>query len=193
MRAALRHHPAGSGRPTPPAAGLRAAAVLLLLDPRSAAGSPSEDLPLLFIRRGPALTHHPGQVAFPGGAVADGDGSLAATALRETQEEVGIDPGQVAVLGQLSPRPIGVSAFVVTPVVGVLRRQLTPRPDGVEVVSCFWLPLAALLERPPQVEMRTRPDGERTLAPRFELRGHTVWGGTARILHDLLELVRAEL
>ncbi len=185
LRRALRSLPIDRGRPALPPAGLRAAAVLMAVNPWS------DGAPLLFIERGPGLRHHPGQVAFPGGAVAAGDRSLAATALREAEEEIGIDPRSIRLIGQLPPRTTHVSGFQVTAVVGVARRPLAPVPDGVEVAGWFDLPLTALLALPPLAEVRTLPGGERVPAFRYELQGHTVWGATADILHTLLERVRA--
>ncbi len=129
-------------------------------------------------------------MAFPGGSQAAGDASLAATALRETEEEVGVAPGTVRLVGQLDPVPTQGSGFLVTPVVGLAQRTVRPRPDGVEVASWFSLPLAALLAHRPEVEARPLADGASSLLYRYELEGHTVWGASARILHELLERIR---
>jgi len=184
LERALRDRPIDLARPPPPPPGRRAAAVLLVVDPFASG------LPLLFIQRGSQLSHHPGQVAFPGGAVTADDRTLADTALREAQEEVGVEPRTLRLLGQLPTRPTHVSGFLVTPVVAAGTRRLHPRPDGVEVTRCFGLRLDELLAAAPG-ERGEPVDGAAAAHPRYQLHGHTVWGVTAGILRDLLERVRA--
>ena len=137
---------------------------------------------MVLTRRAAHLVLHPGEISFPGGWVQEGEGVVAA-ALREAEEEVGLSPSLVQVVGWLEPVSPKTSAAVVTPVVGVLagRPSLTPDPHEVEAV--FDVSLATLLERG-----RLEWWGDRTMYF-FDLGEDTVWGMTARVLHTLLSAV----
>lgn len=130
------------------------------------------------------LRSHSGQVSFPGGRREDGDRSLTATAIRESQEEVGIDPAGVEVIGYLDDYPT-VTRFLVTPVVAVVRRPAPYVPDPSEVAEVFELPLERVLNAERfRRKVFTR---EGMNVPFFELRhaGHRVWGATAGMLWNL--------
>ncbi|WP_230207741.1 CoA pyrophosphatase [Microlunatus sp. Gsoil 973] len=121
-----------------PAAG-RPAGVLVLF------GEDRRGPDLLFIERAASLRSHPGQVAFPGGGLEDGDADLVAAALREAAEETGLDPSGVEVFGEMSPLDLEVSGFQVTPVLGWWR-QTTPVAvvDPGEVAAVRRVPIADL-------------------------------------------------
>jgi len=167
--------------------GLRQSAGLLLLYPRE--GSPTV---LLTLRRAD-LPQHAGQVSLPGGAAEPGE-TLVDTALRESREEVGVDPAAVRVLGPLSPLHIPVSGFALHPFVGLSDRRPGLRPDVREVQRILEIPLDALLD-PGHVAVETRTLGGRSYqVPFIHLDGEKVWGATAMILAEFLALlgVRAE-
>jgi len=164
-----------------PPPGKREAAVLMLFDPAGAG------LPLLFVRRADHLRLHAGQIAFPGGSHEPGDRDAVATALREAGEEVGLDPGDVEIIGALPARLTNRSDLWLTPVAGLQRRPFTIHGDGHEVAEWFWLPLEGLMAAAHRVE-RWGPEGTEPRPVHFyELQGRTVWGVTGRIVHDLLE------
>ncbi|MGH2603924.1 MAG: NUDIX hydrolase [Dehalococcoidia bacterium] len=168
------------------APGMKAAAVLALLY-----HDQGEDRVLLTVRTD-RVEHHKGQISFPGGAVHDADENLSVTALRETWEEVGIRPEDVEIIGRLDDM-VTISNFLVAPYVGVLSR--TPYefiPSELEVAEVIEPPLAALLDDA-SLEMEARDlDGQVRYSPAYHWNGHRIWGATARMLHDLLALLRAE-
>ena len=148
---------------------------------------------LVLTRRSTNLPSHQGQVAFPGGKVHEGETSEAG-ALREAHEEVGIPPEDVDVVGALEELATVASQFVLAPFVGVLpaRPVLTPNPS--EVARVFDVQVAELMDADVYYEERWDLPGmgERPMHF-FDIAGETVWGATARILHDLLVLVAGSL
>ncbi|BDP41862.1 coenzyme A pyrophosphatase [Deinococcus aetherius] len=154
----------------------RRAAVLVALtrepDPR-----------VLLTVRSSELPTHRGQISFPGGSLEPGETPVQG-ALREAQEEVGLDPASVGVLGELDDvfTPIG---FHVTPVLA--RIPPAPRLSASAEVAQIITPTLGELRAVPVIrELRTLPGGERVPLYRYPWRGHDIWGMTARVLHDLL-------
>jgi 8-oxo-dGTP pyrophosphatase MutT (NUDIX family) len=144
---------------------------------------------VILTRRAAHLRSHTGEVSFPGGRLEPEESPLTA-ALREAAEEVGLDPGAVEILGQLEPLATLSSRSGITPFVGVLaaRPVLTPNPHEVE--HAFDVSLAELLD--PAVYREERwdtPWADDRPVHFFDLPDDIVWGATARILHQLLELV----
>lgn len=171
------------------AATFRKAAVLMLfgaLDSIPAASEKplaSADLDVLLIERAATLNNHPGQVAFPGGGVDPDDASVAAAALREAEEETGLDPLGVEVLGTLPEIPLSVSNFMVTPVVGWWARQ-TPVDvvDYGESAQVFRVPVRDLLDPDNRYTAVLARDGHSYRGPAFVVNEVVVWGFTAGIL-----------
>jgi len=144
---------------------------------------------LLFIRRTEFEgDHHSGQVAFPGGRGERGDRDAIATALREAQEEIGLNPNQVSYLGKMRPMHT-VSNFLVTPVVGEIPWPLHLTPDPVEVARVFSIPLAWLAD-PRNRRVRTWPSLDHPQARDVvfydEFDQELLWGVSARITVDFL-------
>jgi 8-oxo-dGTP pyrophosphatase MutT (NUDIX family) len=134
------------------------------------------------------LKKHPGQISFPGGKWEQEDVDFIATALRETQEEVGVDALQVQVIGALSPLIIPFSAYKVHPVVGYLPTLPTLVHQESEVHQTLIVPLSELLN--PQ-NKKTGDFGSSSRnkvleAPFFQFQGHRIWGATAMMLSELL-------
>lgn len=143
-----------------------------------------EESVLLTIRAA-HLTSHAGQVSFPGGRIDPGDASPEAAALREAWEEIGLDPGQVEVLGRLPGRETTTGYFV-TPVIGRVPRDVSLTPALDEVAEIFLLPLAVV--RDPKAPQRRRvklPNDEWREFWVWPHPKHHIWGATAAILLDL--------
>jgi 8-oxo-dGTP pyrophosphatase MutT (NUDIX family) len=146
---------------------------------------------LTFIRRASTLRAHSGEIAFPGGATDVNDVSPIVTALREAQEEIGLDSSRVEVLGIMPPVFTVVSNFLITPVVaylpegpGILQLQMS------EVAEVILLPLQGLAD--PAIyhtEQWMRDDVPHTVYF-FDYGSYHIWGATARMLKILLELLR---
>ena len=164
----------------PPDRKLRAAAVLVAVceGPRG----PS----VLLTKRASGLKHHPGQIAFPGGKIDADDASPEAAALREAQEEVGLDPALVRVLGQLAAHET-VTGYTVTPILAHIAASFTPRPEVGEVEEVFCVPLAHLANVAHfRVERRMwRGQWRRDYAVPYG--PYYIWGATARMLRGLAE------
>jgi 8-oxo-dGTP pyrophosphatase MutT (NUDIX family) len=162
----------------------RAAAVLVPIVTRA------DGLSILFTRRTEHLAQHAGQISFPGGGVDPGDRDAVATALRETQEEVGIDPVQVRPFGYLDCLET-VSGFCVTPVVAELDANYRATPNPQEVAEVFEVPLVFFLDpanlRRRRVDYRGRP---RDIFE-FLHDGKNIWGVTAAILVSLVRRMEA--
>lgn len=143
---------------------------------------------LLLIERSADLRKHPGQVAFPGGSLDDTDASLEAAAVREANEEVGIDPATVRIVAKLPAIFIPVSEFVVTPVLAWWEHPHEVRPvDTAEVARVALVPVAELADPANRFRV-THPSG--WLGPGFSVPsadGLFVWGFTAGLVDRLLE------
>lgn len=141
---------------------------------------------LLFIRRASnERDRHSGQVAFPGGAYEHCDGSLQATALRETKEEIGLNTGRIQLLGQLDPY-LTISHFRVTPVVGIVQWPSPLSLQPAEVARAFLVPLSWLRDRR-NFTLRARREMDPQSARRHPIivfepyDGEVLWGATARM------------
>lgn len=139
---------------------------------------------ILFTRRAMHLTQHPGQASFPGGAAEEFDDSAVSTALREAEEEVGINPGSVTPLGFLD-RFDSISDYRVLPVVGLVKAPHEWKIDKKEVAEVFTIPLEVVLDRNRYIE-RSVSGGDRDfILHSIEWEGHEVWGLTAAMLINL--------
>jgi 8-oxo-dGTP pyrophosphatase MutT (NUDIX family) len=139
---------------------------------------------LLFTRRAERMLSHQGQVSFPGGACDEGEAVPEQTALREAQEEVGIRPQDVRLLGRLTSL-ITISSYRVTPVVGVIPWPYVFRVQNTEVARVFTIPLAWLAEAQNRWEF-SFPGRPQTLIAYHPYDGELLWGATARITLDFL-------
>lgn len=148
------------------------------------------DWHLLFTVRTDTVETHRGQVSFPGGRVEPADPDPVAAALREAREEIGLNPGQVQVLGSLDPL-LTVTQYLITPVAGVISWPIPLHPDPAEVAEIFHVPLAWLAD-PANREVRARQPlaGGRQIPVIYfhPYQGKTIWGASARLTLDLLRL-----
>lgn len=162
---------------------LRHAAVLIPLVSRP------EGVQVLLTQRTSHLKGHAGQISFPGGGVEQGDRDRASTALRETEEEIGIARDRIEVLGALPDYALS-SGYLVTPVVGWIEPPYAIQPDPYEVQDVFEIPLRHFLEPANFQRRRYEHDGlvRRYLAAPYE--GRYVWGATAGMLYFFFQLLR---
>jgi 8-oxo-dGTP pyrophosphatase MutT (NUDIX family) len=164
------------------AGGLREAAVLVPLFQKG-----GEEYVLLTRRRSD-LRHHAGQISFPGGRVDPDDADSLAAALREAEEEVGLDPARVEVLGCLSEALVIVTGFRLTPWVGFVPYPYPYAPHPGEVDEILEVPLEAL-SRPGVHRTETREAyGMLHEVHFYDLERDTIWGATARVLTELISL-----
>jgi 8-oxo-dGTP pyrophosphatase MutT (NUDIX family) len=146
-----------------------------------------EDPGLIFTERRADMRRHAGEISFPGGRADEGDADLAATALREAQEEIALDPAAVQLRGALPPTSTFVTGYRIHPFVGEVANPaelgLEPNPTEVETVLTF--SLKALREN---YEMRRLVRRETAFhTPTYMVGEQMIWGATARILGDLLD------
>jgi len=164
----------------PPGRQLRAAAVLVAVLPGQQG--------VLLTKRSSHLKHHPGQIAFPGGKLDATDASLEACALRESQEEVGLSPDSVQILGRL-PQHETVTGFLITPILAFVSQPFAPVPEQGEVDEVFNVPLAHLTDlRHYAIESR-RWQGQIRRYYAVPWGPYYIWGATARILRGMAERV----
>jgi 8-oxo-dGTP pyrophosphatase MutT (NUDIX family) len=147
-----------------------------------------DELRLLLTRRTERVLHHRGQISFPGGERHPGE-SIEATALRETEEELGLDLRLVKILGKLTPLYVPSSNFCIYPTVAFLPVPPDPRPQADEVDEVIEVPIAQLAH-PGCRRRESRELHERQVTvPFYEFHGHKIWGATAMILAELLALL----
>ncbi|WP_295033504.1 CoA pyrophosphatase [uncultured Microbacterium sp.] len=157
-------------------------------DADSAATTVPADLDVLLQRRAATLSSHPGQVSFPGGRREPDDADAAATALREAQEETGLDPVGVEVLATLPALPLAVSNFLVTPVLGWWRSpSRVAAVDHAETVEVFRVPVATLLDPATRYTSTLTRGGMTFRGPAFDVDGTIVWGFTAMVLDAVFD------
>ncbi len=145
---------------------------------------------LIFTERRADLRRHAGEISFPGGRRDEGDADLAATALREAHEEIGLDPSVVEIGEELPPTATFVTGYRIHPFVGRIPHPgglgLRPNPAEVETVLTFSLDV---LRESYEIRRLVRR-GVPIHTPTYEVEGHLIWGATARILGDFLEQVQ---
>lgn len=143
---------------------------------------------LVLTQRTETVNSHKGQIAFPGGRVDPRDSGPMAAALRESHEEIGIEPGHVRILGQLDQVTAG-SNYLVTPFVGVIPFPYEFRLNPAETTAVFSVPVSALLD-PERFRVERRPylSSQRYPIYHFHYQGWDIWGATARIITQLLEI-----
>lgn len=181
VQAARTIRPEQLSRFLPPEGGGRESAVLILI------GEGPHGPDVLLIERSAHLSSHAGQPAFPGGALDPEDDGPVAAALREAQEETGLDPAGVEVLATLPSLWLPPSGFVVTPVLGWWESPSEVSPvDLGEVAAVVRVPISELVDPANRLNLRHPASG--WIGPAFEVQGLLVWGFTAGLLARLLEV-----
>lgn len=147
---------------------------------------------VLFTRRTDTVEHHKGQISLPGGAEDPRDLDTQTTALRETEEELGIAPQDVKVIGALDDVPTFVSGFVITPFVGIIPHPYPLRVSPVEIAEVLFVPLSVFRD-PAKMRVKERDrEGERVKVYVYHHGPHEIWGATARIMKGFIDAVFEE-
>ena len=144
---------------------------------------------LVFAKRTERVNAHKGQISFPGGRLDPGDPDPLSAALRECEEEIGLPAAAVDPLGALDDTETIATRFVITPWVGFVREPVTWRPDGEEIEMVIEVPVAALLDPAALRVEHWERDGVRRPVLFYDYRGETIWGATARILKQYLDVL----
>lgn len=142
----------------------------------------------MFTKRTLKVKEHKGQISFPGGAYHDGDGTLVNTALRECAEEIGLMAEEVEVLGELDDTISRTSNFSITPFVALIPWPYQFRMDEGEVEELIEVPISALLDRGCQHQKTEIIDSEAVTSYFYHYQGRVIWGATARILKQFLDI-----
>jgi 8-oxo-dGTP pyrophosphatase MutT (NUDIX family) len=149
------------------------------------------DYGMLFTKRSDTVYHHRGQISFPGGGHEPQDASLQHTALRESAEEIGLQPDDVRVLGQLDDLLTSNSNYLVRPFVGVIPYPYAFTLDQRETASLIEVPLAFLQANNPPAEEVREHEGRLVRSFFFDYEDHVIWGATAKIVKQFLALIEA--
>ena len=144
---------------------------------------------ILFSRRTRNLTSHQGQISFPGGTREPGDANLLATALREAEEEIGLRPGDVTVIGELDDCITTTSNYIITPFVVSVPWPYRFRIQRAEIEELIYVPLETLRDARCQRPETEEIDGRATAVTSYLYRGDIIWGATARILTQFLDIM----
>lgn len=167
------------------APGIKPAAVFVPLIPRETGIS------VLFTRRASHLYHHAGQISFPGGRIEASDPDPVHAALRETHEEIGVDPSYVQLIGT-QPAFLTTTQYSMTPVVGVLRPGYTLVPNANEVAEIFEVPLSVLMDpRLHRLHRVSVPTGAARHYFSITWQSHFIWGATAALIRNLYHQLAA--
>ena len=162
-----------------------AAAVLVALVDRP------EGLGVLLTQRASQLAKHAAQISFPGGRLEPSDPDIASAALREAQEEIGLDPSHVRVIGYL-PDHIVISGFRVTPVLSLVTPPFSITPNPAEVAEVIEVPLSHVFDQGNHKARLRRVGDEDMLLYDIPWQGHSIWGATAGMLLTLVRMVEEE-
>ncbi len=145
---------------------------------------------LLFTKRSHQVKYHKGEISFPGGVVDEEDRELVHTALREAYEEIGLQEKDVQIIGMLDDI-VTVTEFIVTPIVGFFPYPYLFRVSPVEIAELIEVPIPLLLKRDSFSEREIFRMGRKEWVYAYQYGDHIIWGATARILKQFLDLIRS--
>ena len=157
------------------------AAVLLLLYPNN------DKIYFYLTKRTEGLKYHKGQISFPGGTKENNE-TLLETALRETEEEIGINKHKISILGKITSLFIPITGFMITPFIGFISEKHPTRLDPNEVADLFSVNVLDLINNNKLIENR-KFQGTDVNVPYFSLNNHIVWGATAMVLSEFKDII----
>jgi len=143
---------------------------------------------ILFTKRTEKVKEHKGQICFPGGAYQEGDGTLVHTALRECAEEIGLMADEIEVVGELNDTLTMTSGYIVSPFVGFIPWPRTLQVDQRETGEIIEVPISALMDKGCLRQETKIIDGEAVTSYFYHYQGRVIWGATARILNQFLDI-----
>jgi 8-oxo-dGTP pyrophosphatase MutT (NUDIX family) len=146
---------------------------------------------LLFTKRSDQVKFHKGEISFPGGVVDEEDAELEKTALREAFEEIGLKEDDVQIIGILDDI-VTITEFIVTPIVGLFPYPYPFKVSEVEIAELIEVPLASLLDEDCFSEREIIRGTRKEVVYAYQYEGHTIWGATARILKQFLDLISSQ-
>ena len=146
------------------------------------------DCHLLFTKRSEEVKYHKGEISFPGGVVDEEDSELISTALREASEEIGLKESDVQIVGVLDDI-VTITEFIVTPIVGLFPYPYRFKISEAEIAELIEVPLASLLDENCFGEMEITRGDRKEIVYAYQYGRHTIWGATARILKQFLDLI----
>jgi 8-oxo-dGTP pyrophosphatase MutT (NUDIX family) len=167
-------------------AGLTPSAVLLPLYYKE------EQIYILFTQRSNLVLHHKGQICFPGGSYKYGDTGLLQTALREAEEEIGLKAEDVEILGELDDISTTSSGYAISPFIALIPHPYQFKVNLQEITQMFSIPLSKLMDDTILKYGHTGSVEQCQISSYYQYRGHIIWGVTARILSQFLELLKPE-
>ena len=141
-------------------------------------------------KRTDELKHHKGQISLPGGTQ-EGNEKLIDTALRETQEEIGINKTSISIIGTITPLFVPVTGFMIYPFIGYSLNKLDPKVDPVEVAAIFSVNITDLLNKENRTIEQRNIRGYDVQVPYFKLNDYKVWGATSMILSEFKDLIKS--
>jgi len=143
---------------------------------------------LLFTKRTEKVKEHKGQISFPGGAYQEGDDTLLDTALRECAEEIGLVPSEVEVLGELDDTATTTSNYIISPFVAYIPRSYQFKVNREEAEEILEVPISRLLDKGCLRQETEIIDGKTVTSHFYHYQGKVIWGATARILNQFLDI-----
>ena len=161
-----------------------ASAVLILLYLKD------NEIHFFLTKRSNEMEHHKGQISLPGGTQEENE-ELTHTALRETQEEIGINKTSISIIGSMTPLFVPVTGFMIYPFIGYSINKLDPKPDPVEVETIFSVNIFDLLNKDNRTAEQRNIRGYNVKVPYFKLNDYQVWGATAMILSEFKDLIKS--
>ena len=141
-------------------------------------------------KRSNELEHHKGQISLPGGTQEENE-ELTHTALRETQEEIGINKTSISIIGSMTPLFVPVTGFMIHPFIGYSSNKLEPTPAPSEVEAIFSVNISDLLNETNQTIEKRNIRGYDVEVPYFKLNNYEVWGATSMILSEFRDLIKS--